>query len=388
MASRIVKRTGKSGKISWLSRTPTGELTEKGNPRMHCRTFKYKREAQAYGDELDDARKAGGPVKESEQTLQDFYHAVYLPSLDVRESTLISYKSKFKSYVKDELGSIPIKDITPRRVQALYNALKARLGPRSIELVHIPLSGCFKHAVSLLVLRSNPTEGVKRPRRVQPPLRFLQGEEIKAFREALKGNRYRALFEFILSTGTRPGEARAVKWTDLGVNKEKKPTVHIQRGINDAKPYAFNPPKTSKGDRVIELHPETMSMLAAHKAEQGVQRLKAGGRWEPLGLIFSNALGGPLDRRNLNKAHVKKLVKRVAEDLGLKGEDYERVCSCSLYSLRHSHATGLVEGGTDIKTVSERLGHSDIQTTLTLYVHVTPALEEKAIEVIGEFMYA
>lgn len=54
-----------------------------------------------------------------------------------------------------------------------------------------------------------------------------------------------------------------------------------------------------------------------------------------------------------------------------------------LHGLRHTHATLLLEEGVDVKTVSERLGHDSIQTTLELYAHLTPKMRGNAAARFG-----
>lgn len=50
------------------------------------------------------------------------------------------------------------------------------------------------------------------------------------------------------------------------------------------------------------------------------------------------------------------------------------------FQLRHSHATQLLAAGVNPKIVQERLGHSNISTTLDIYSHVTPTIQQNAIE--------
>jgi integrase len=382
MPSKIQRRAGKNGDVSWRVRLPVED--EDGNETSHSKTFKYKREAEQYLQTLEDAKKTGAAVVESSQTLTSFFND-YLAATDIRQRTREDYQQHFNRYIKPKLGSVKLKDLTPRRVQNLYNTLKKTLSPRSVRLTHSILHSTLDHAVALRLIRENPSKGVKLPRKQESEIRYLRGKELAEFMSQVAGDPYAPFFVFLLASGARPGEARALKWSDIDW---KKAAVKLQRTVSDQKPWVFDQPKTSKGKRTISLPKKTLEMLKEHKANQGEQRLELGPDWQDFGLCFTRESGEPLDRRNLNSKHLKKLYGAVADKLKLKGEDRERVCSCNLYSLRHTHATRLIEDGVNLKTVSERLGHKDVTVTLSTYVHSTPSMEKEATEKIEKALYA
>src|SRR6266704_6333966 len=82
-----------------------------------------------------------------------------------------------------------------------------------------------------------------------------------------------------------------------------------------------------------------------------------------------------------------------AEDPNVIGRRFERrvralatVPQIGLHGLRHTHATLLLEAGVDVKTVSERLGHDTVQTTLELYGHVTQTMRSNAASRFGSLL--
>ena len=86
---------------------------------------------------------------------------------------------------------------------------------------------------------------------------------------------------------------------------------------------------------------------------------------EPTNLVFSHPDGRPLRPDNVTRAF-----QAIAQSLGFKG--------ARLHDIRHAHATILLEQGVHPKIVQERLGHSSVATTLDIYSHVVPGLQEAA----------
>jgi integrase len=76
----------------------------------------------------------------------------------------------------------------------------------------------------------------------------------------------------------------------------------------------------------------------------------------------------------------------IGRRFGRRIRDLARLPAIGLHGLRHTHATLLLEEGVDVKTVSERLGHDSVQTTLELYGHVTPKMRANAATRFGSLL--
>lgn len=72
--------------------------------------------------------------------------------------------------------------------------------------------------------------------------------------------------------------------------------------------------------------------------------------------------------------------KQICKDSGFK--------YITLHGFRHTHAVHLLQSGANIKYVSERLGHSSINMTADVYLHVTRSMEETAVNQYNEFLNA
>jgi site-specific recombinase XerD len=202
----------------------------------------------------------------------------------------------------------------------------------------------FRHQQLLGAREDNPAAAVKLQRRPKPLPKTLSPGEAERLIDAAKGTQPRslrdqALVELLYGAGLRVSEA--VGLTRTGVDLDDR-FVRV----------------TGKGGK------ERVVPIGRHAAE-AVRRYVSRGRpyldrrHRPE--LFLNAKGGPLTR-----AGAFLILRRLAEKAGL---DPTRVHP---HILRHSFATHLLEGGADLRSVQEMLGHADLSTT-ELYTHVSDA---------------
>ena len=144
-------------------------------------------------------------------------------------------------------------------------------------------------------------------------------------------------------------------------------TLHQLRGGK----YIFREPKSKRSRRKLELSPSLAILLWEHRLKQEGTRRLLGKALEPTDLVFSHPDGRPIRPDTVTRAfHV------IAQSLGFKGT--------RLHDIRHAHATILLEQGVHTKIVQERLGHSSVSTTLDIYSHVVPSLQQAAARKIDE----
>jgi integrase/recombinase XerC len=205
-------------------------------------------------------------------------------------------------------------------------------------------------------LKLDPSRLVQPPKQEKPLPRRLSVDEAFHLVEAERPKRRdygsdelrraletrdRALLELVYSSGLRVQEARGLDLddlrTDLGL-------VHIRRG------------KGSK-ERVVPMGEKAMQAIQDYLKWRNQMLPEEGpGRQEPA--LFLNARGGRLTTRSMQNI--------LAERMG--GLSVGR--KVSPHSLRHAMATHLLEGGADLRSVQEMLGHSSLSTTQK-YTHLT-----------------
>lgn len=159
-----------------------------------------------------------------------------------------------------------------------------------------------------------------------------------------------------LSTGLRIGEVCALKWSDINVTdgiltvNRTIERIYIIEGEKKHTELVINTPKTKNSCREIPMNKELLGMLKPLKKVVNDDYY-----------ILTN------DERPIEPRTYRNYYKRLMEKLDIPKLKY--------HGLRHSFATRCIEVGCDYKTVSVLLGHSNISTTLNLYVH--PNMEQK-----------
>jgi integrase/recombinase XerD len=211
------------------------------------------------------------------------------------------------------------------------------------------LRSFFRHQVLVGARPDNPAAEVGLPRRARRLPRTLSPGEVERLVEAANGTtpralRDRALVELLYGAGLRVSEA-----------------VTLERGGVDLDGRLVR--VTGKGDkeRIVPIGRQAVDALRRY-VSRGRPFLDRRHRPE----LFLNAQGGALTR-----AGAFLILRRLAERAGL---DPARVHP---HLLRHSFATHLLEGGADLRSVQEMLGHADLATT-ELYTHVSDRRRKEA----------
>ena len=166
-----------------------------------------------------------------------------------------------------------------------------------------------------------------------------------------------------LATGLRRGELLALRWTDIDFETG---ALTVNQALEQTKAgLDFKAPKTKRSRRKIALSPSAVETLRTHLVNQMKERMALGLGRDAGGLVFAQHDGQPISPMSFSQAY-RRMVKRA----GIK--------KVTFHSLRHSHATELLRVGVHPKVAQERLGHASIATTLDLYSHIMPGMQEDA----------
>lgn len=174
-----------------------------------------------------------------------------------------------------------------------------------------------------------------------------------------------------LVLGLRQGEVLGLQWADMDLDSTI-PTVRVERTLRreTGRGLITGPPKTQKSRRILRLPPELVSYLRVHRTHQMKYLLSIGVPMTGCSHVFATGFGTPMDPANDRKTWLSML-----DRAGLR-----RV---RLHAARHTCATLMINGGTDIAVVSSVLGHSTIATTADIYGHVAGATAGEALRKIS-----
>ncbi|MGG5369356.1 tyrosine-type recombinase/integrase [Enterococcus sp. AZ196] len=298
----------------------------------------------------------------------------------VKESTYVAQRLALKKHVLPLFGNMRISKISipycQRQVNHWYSYYK-----KFSNLIGMTTS-IFKYAISLRLIRSNPMDGVIRPKRkkrideeryVAP---YYDKEELLLFLDVVKKypDPLYPMFHILAFTGLRKGELLGLRWKDIDFENE---TLSVKQTLATVENWRleFQVPKTEKSLRTISLDVDTLSIIKRWQLKQKELFLKFGIKRIPNGnqLLFATEKNAPyyLDFINHN-------LKMIVTENDLK--------YITPHGFRHTHCSLLFESGASIKEVQARLGHTDIKTTMDIYAHVSKRQTEQTANRFAEFM--
>lgn len=301
-----------------------------------------------------------------------------LKASDRKETTKRNYAMMSKFYLENScIGDVRLGWLGDEHIDELLLELKERdLAEATIARAYNVLRLAFADAVRYRHIGKNPLANRRQPKVTRVEAEFLTRDDVKLILARMLEDEqkwlaehpktpynscYYAVAATIAATGMRRGEALALKWADIDWVAS---TVRIRGTLSIIdKKLEVTEPKTAQSNRTLALAPQLVDVLARHRDVQDLAREHAGSQWHEDGFVFTTATGTPIHPANLLRA-----VKTAAAAVDLS----PGVTNVTVHMLRHSVATGWLEDGYDMKTVSVLLGHSDAAITGRVYAHSRP----------------
>jgi integrase len=287
----------------------------------------------------------------------------------VRARTFQGYEGLIRLYALPALGDLPLRDVGPLDLQALYSYLLNEREPTiaagTVLNLHLVLTQAFGQAVKWGLLDRSPAAGAQPPRPRRPEPVAVDANLATRMLAAAEGHPIEVPLAIALATGMRRGEILGLRWGDLDPDLT---VAHVRRSLQSLAPEAvFEEPKTRRSRRAVALPAFLRPYLDRQRVDQGRRREVLGDRWVDADLIVDAGDGSAVNPANLSAAWPKFLRRA--------GLPHVR-----FHDLRHAHATLMLMQGVHPKIVSERLGHASIGITLDTYSHVLPGMQAEAAE--------
>lgn len=376
ISGHVRKRNTKDNQLHYqvIIELPNDKSTGK-RKRLYKTIKGTKKQAEHYMREKIAELENHTYIRDSDITVKewmDTWTELYLK--DKSPSTLAGYKKQIKSYIIPKFGGMRLQDLSTLEIQRWVNGLydcspitKKPMKAKTVRNIFLNLQSACGKAVILDMLKKNPCENVVLRSSESRVVNPYGTEEIKLFISALKGTDLEIPMLIDLSLGLRRGELLALKWSDIDFTNNQ---VHIRHNLvlDENRNIVTKRPKSKSGDRVISLSPKLSAILKREYVRYLEHKLKLGTKYQDNNLIVCKSDGMPY-----NPDSFSSKFRRFIKNNNLR--------SIRLHDIRHTNCTQLLMNGVDMKTMQERLGHSDYSVTANTYSHVLPEVDRRASEI-------
>lgn len=358
---------------------------------------KQKRIERVAGKEKGDAQKAlreaitnyeNGYIEPKKETIKDYlidWLENYIKS-NRKINTYNRYKEILFNDIIPYIGNVLLKDIKPVHIDKMLNAGKKRgLSGTTLQNIYGVLNSALNRAVKLQIIINNPCKHIDRPKRDRFRANVLSVEQYDTILSMLSNNKYNnyifsLALKIELELGLRRGELAGLQWKNIDF---KNRLIHIDTNLiySDSQ-VLVDTTKTEESERTLTVSKELIEALGAHKKVQSENRLKFGQHYIKTNKFGNQEFDFVMTWENGKYVHPNYYTHRwikIKEKLNLDK-------NIRFHDLRHTNASLLLEQGVDFKVIQERLGHSDINTTLNIYSHVNLEMQKKATEKLAEIL--
>lgn len=396
-------RTRKRGK-TWSYSFEVGKNPETGRRKMKEKGG-YASQDEAYdaGVEAYADWKHGNIGITSSKVILDNFFQSWLEEVvrpNVKRGTYMQYVSRYRSCIKLRFGERVLQDIKPRDMDAFVRGMAAEGKSHETIAGVLNLLKCmFKYAVyPAELIMSNPAACISVPRSAPKSVlerRVISPGELKNILDSFAANkrtRYLCIPVMLgYYAGLRIGEVLGLCWDDVDLEKGQ---IRIVRQIHPGRIRSenfFADPKTNASKRTIYISGRLLDALKLWKREQTEERLKLGRAYQVAYELSDNRTlyvlpgsdekpAGGIERRLVCTGKFGLPIKRERIMYHLKK------WNINFHSLRHTHATRLIEGGAKPVDVAARLGHADVTITQNLYSHDTEKMARETAELVDKVM--
>jgi len=340
--------------------------------------YKTKKEAEKAMVQLVSDIEKGEYINPSNITLAQFLDEWLEDSKKphLAPKTYELYEAIIRLYFKPLLGERVLSKLTPSIIQRYYTHLREKtdLSNTTINYHHKLLRQALDHAVKWLYITKNPCDITEAPKKNKPEMQAWSIADAQKAQKIFKDTPINLHIMLALYTGMRKGEICALRWSDIDFANA---TCTVRRTAQRvSRKLIFKEPKSEKSARLVVLQQSIIEILKYEKKKQAENRLLHGSSYIT---EFEGHISVREDGHYIEPGYVSKKFQKILT----KNPELPKI---RFHDLRHTNASMMLASGIDMKTMSERLGHSQIGITMDLYAHVSVDMQRKAIKKLEEFM--
>lgn len=351
--------------------------------------FTRKEAERALHKAILEYERAGIQVKLSDMSVADYfdYWIKNYVEKNLKYNTRKNYMNIVNNYVKPMLGKYLVRTISPAVIQDFINKVAATPMKRSkqlpkkhtVEIILTVVKEALKKAVyPYQIIQENPASYVDMPRyepdrqKTRQDLKIISLDQYQQLLEACPpADAYHMPLVIAFNTGMRRGEVLGLQWdmVDLEAGTIRVERNMIQKGNGV---FDLDSPKSAAGFRTITIGPTLINELKDKRKAQMENRVRYGSLYNESNFVCTWENGNPV-----TPGYIKYRSRKLEDQLGFP---------FSFHSLRHTHATMLLEAGEKPKVVQQRLGHAKISTTMDTYMHVTREMQNDTVTRFEDFL--
>ena len=374
--------TKKDGKKYYMLQVFLGKDEVTGKKKYTTRRgFKTRKEALLCEAKIKTEIANNGLLNTDVTTFKEIYELWYKGyQHTIKESTLVVNSYVFKLLLK-KLETLQLRKITLPYCQKIINDYSKEFSLSTLKKIKIYGVMILEYAVKMKVIYSNPMKDVLLPKKKvdinsNDADLYYTKDELNHFLKLVDSTndiKLSAMFRVLAYTGIRKGELQALNWDDIDFNNN---TININKtlSINSEYKITVQTPKSKSSIRKISIDEQTKLILKRWKAKQRELFFSVGTRVKKHQPCFTEEVTNSYLYLNFMNDKLRKICKK------------HKFKEIKIHGFRHTHCSLLFESGFTIQEVQDRLGHSDLKTTMSIYAHVTEKQRDKMADKFAKFM--
>lgn len=317
--------------------------------------FTHKSEAILAASQIQIEHPNLSSAKSSEEPLVSYYKRwINIFKKNVVSKITYNKYQNTANHIYEIFGEMRLKDLTKIRYQEGLNTFAKTHAKRTVSCFHKQIRACLLEALDEKIIITDPTRkavitGIERPK----TNKFLSYQNWSKLIQNLNTNRADEMIIYIAAvTGMRYGEIVGLTSKDIDF---KNDYISVNKTWDYKYKTGFMKTKTKSSIRKIAIDDQTIMKLRGFINSHIIQKQQP---------IFMNENQHIMVSAEINKSLTNKL-----ESLNIP--------RITFHGLRHTHASVLLYKGVSVLSVSRRLGHSNITTTQSTYLHIIKELQSQ-----------